>query len=171
MDFSRQPLPLATTGIALAGIAGTLSSLLLANNQIKLCLIVDLAGATLAIVLALCLIPVGVDVYLAALVVHGLIILLLSVIALIRSKGILKSSCFYALVPALSMSVMALIGMQIANTFGLESEWLLVRVAWDAVVFSFVYLFMLRIIFPDAFRDLLNVVPKGVFILRILRLY
>ncbi|MDP2829676.1 MAG: oligosaccharide flippase family protein [Sulfuricellaceae bacterium] len=154
-------LPLAVAGVALAGIASTLSSLLLAGNEIKTSLQIDLVSACIAVVLALWLVPVGIEVYLAALAGHGLFVVLLTLAALVAKSGIALAAIRPAFLPAVvagAGAVLAVEGLRLINAGG---SVLVLRLATEVFAFALVYIAIMRIGFSGAMRKLLEVVPGG----------
>jgi len=163
-------LPLAVAGVALAGITTTLSSLLLANNEVRLCLLIDVIAASVAIGLALWLIPLGVLVYLAALAGHGLMVLLITLTALIQTDGIARESLLPAFWPTFVASGCAAFTVGALRFMDLRSDLLTLRFVLEACVFGLVYLGMLRASFASALRELIQVAPGGSRIARGMRL-
>lgn len=162
-------LPLAVAGVALTGMSATLSSLLLANHQVKLGLVIDLIAAAFAIGLALWLVPIGVMVYLAALAGHALLVLLITITALVSTDGIARESLVPAFLPAFAATGCALASIVTLRFLGIESDWPALRIGLEAGVFCLVYLVVLRVAFAGALRALLQVAPGGARLMRVVR--
>lgn len=163
-------LPMAVAGVGLTGITATMTSLLLANEQAKICLVIELIAATSAIGLALWLVPIGVITYLAALAGQSLLVLVASSIALVRTNGITSAALLPAFVPALVASGAAVLTIGTLSTVDLAGSWQAIRLALTAGVYFLVYLGVLRIAFNDSLRELLQVVPTGMRLMPILRM-
>lgn len=161
-------LPLAVAGVALSGIASTLSSLLLASNDFKASLLIDLVSACIAVMLALWLVPLGVDVYLAALAGHGLFVLLLTLVALTAKNGIARRAIAPAFVPAVVAGTGAALVVEGLRLLHSGGSILALRFFSEAMVFVAAYLAIMRIGFPGAMRDLLVVAPGGPRLMRML---
>ncbi len=152
-------LPLAIIGVGLGGIAATLSSLLLANNAARLCLMIDIAGAIIGLALALWLIPSGIKLYLAALAVNAFIIVLISLIALVTTRGISLSSLSQSIFPALLSSALATLSITALDYAYSDTLSSAARLLIHSLIFGCVYLCALRISSPSATLELLKAAP------------
>jgi|GEM_PF-1840418 len=154
-------LPLAVAGVALSGIATTATSLLLANNDIRLSLAIDSAAACAAVALAFWLVPAGVDTYLAGLAILGVIMVVLSLFALVIRCGIKREAILSCIIPSLLGSAGAALVLEGFCRFGIANFFLPTRLLLGATIFFITYLLILRIVFPSSMRDLLEVAPAG----------
>lgn len=155
-------LPLAVAGIALAGIASTTSSLLLANNEIRWCLAIDLLSAVIVVVFAFWLIPYGIEIYLAALAIHGLFILLISLSIALKTRTLNIISVYRAFMPACISGAGAVFFVVLLRE--IEVGWQhndVFRFATEFLVFFLAYCGCLRLVFSSTLSELLSVVPGG----------
>ena len=155
-------LPLAVAGVACSGIASTLSSLLLASNETRISLVIDLASALVLVGLAFWLVPVGIAEYLAAMAAYSFLVVAVYVAVLIAKRGLLPIlilPCFVPPVIASGIAALAVVAIQLHVDMG--SITLLLRLLWNTVVFCGVFLVTLRIGFPKPMRELISVAPGG----------
>ncbi|MCP5148641.1 MAG: oligosaccharide flippase family protein [Pseudomonadales bacterium] len=162
-------LPLAVIGVALNGVAATLSSLLLANNEIRFCLLIDVTGALVAIILAFLLIPINIVTYLAALAGLGLLTVIFFLSALVMTNGLGLKSVVTAVFPSLVACIFAVLIIQIGRYLVNDSYPAIVQLLTFGIGFAGMYLAVLRLGFPSATRALLEVVPAGHSMIRWLR--
>jgi O-antigen/teichoic acid export membrane protein len=154
-------LPLAVASVGLGGIAAAANNLLLANDQIRTCLTLDLIFAGLGIGLALWLVPAGPSTYLAALIAANSLMLGVTLAVLTATQGISTKAVLTALLPA---AIASLAGVGVV--FGLRTvfganDYIVARLLIDGVVFSIGYLAVMRIAFLGPLRELLEVAPGG----------
>ena len=119
------------------------------------------AQLALGVALALCLVPVGLQVYLAALVAHGAGMLGLTSWLLLRSGGIDWRYLIAALLPPVvagAAAACSVLGFRVS--FDLTAI-MAVRLLADSAVFGFVYLVVLRLGFERPLRELVEVAPAG----------
>jgi len=161
-------LPLAAMGVAIASISATASSLLLANNAVRVCLIIDLLAACIGVGLALWLVPIGMVVYLAALAALSLTVLLVSLGALLVTNGIARDSLPSAFLPALLAAAGAAIATAGVQNLVDGHGYVVARLVAEAVVFCSFYLLIIRVTFPHALHELLLVVPAGQRLMKLL---
>jgi len=155
-------LPIAAAAVSFGGIASVVNSLLLAKDEIKACLFIDLVSALLAVALALWLVPVGMEIYLAALVAHGLIILGLTITVLVATGGINRSAILSSLLPPVVAGGVGAVTILSVRAAALgSSEILVLRLGLELILFSIVYLAVLRFAFQRPLRELLDVAPGG----------
>jgi O-antigen/teichoic acid export membrane protein len=154
-------LPLAAVSIGANGILAAITNLLLANNEVRACLWVDLATTSSGIAIALWLIPVGAATYLAGLTALNLGLVLLA-LAVLRSRSTIDAAgVTKAFVPGLvagSMAAMAVLGLR--QTVGI-SPYLVVRLTVDGLVVALTYGLTLRIAFAGPLAELADVIPGG----------
>ena len=154
-------VPLAAAAVGFAATATATNSLLLAHDEIKSCLIVDVTSAVLGVTLALWLVPVGLQVYLAALVAHGAGALGLTSWLLLRSGGIDYRYLLAALLPpavAGAAATCSVLGLRVSLG---SIEIMPLRLLAESSLFGFVYLCVLRLGFERPLRELIEVAPAG----------
>lgn len=154
-------LRLAAAVVALSGIAATTSSLLMANNDAGSALRIDLVSAVFAVALAVWLVPTGIETYLAALVAHGLVVLLITLSALARKRGIASAALLQAFLPAMLAGGGAVVAVEGFRSLVAPLELVGLRLLAEAAVFAGIYLLILRLAFPRALREILDVAPGG----------
>ena len=130
-------LPLAVMGVAFNGIAATLSSLLLANNEARLCLIIDITGTMIAVGLALWLVPTGIITYLAALAMLGLVILMVLLAALAKTNGVSGKAIKAAFLPSIVACSVASVTIEIVRYLVEGSYPMVVQLIIGAGVFAY----------------------------------
>ncbi len=154
-------LPPAAVQVALGGLAETAYQLLLANDEVRACFRIDILSAVICVVLALWLIPFGPEIYLCGLAAHSALVLTVTVVVL-RAKGGIRFTEFpVAFMPPFAAGLMAgavLVGLRTAMR---SIDIISVRVGIDALVFSVVFLIILRLGFPGPLREILHVAPGG----------
>jgi O-antigen/teichoic acid export membrane protein len=153
-------LPWAVAGVALLGIGSAANTLLLANNEGRLCLVVDAVSAAIGIALALVFVQRGIELYLAALAGHGAFVLALTLWLLWAKRGIATDGIVAALIPA------AVAGAAGAGTVAfvrevLASQMLVLRLGLEFALFILIYVAVLRVLFKSSLGELLDVVPGG----------
>lgn len=154
-------LPLAAGVVALSGISSAISSLLLANNDARASLLIDLASAFVAVALALWLVPIGIRAYLMALTAHGTLVLLAMLAALARRGGIRPAAALQAFLPALVAGGGAAVAVGGFRSLGAGVDFIGFRLFAEAMVFAAAYLLLMRLGFPRSFKELLDVAPGG----------
>ncbi len=132
-------LPFAAAQAALAGICWAAYTLLLANNETRACLAVDLTSAAVGAALVFWLVPSGPRAYMGGLAVMYVIILGLIILLLRNTGGIGLSEAGAALVPPLVASTVASGGLLAARVLLSHVALLSLRVALEGVVFSLVF--------------------------------
>lgn len=161
-------LPFAAVGVALSGIGTTLSSLLLASNAVKASLLIDLISACIAVALAFWLVPISIKIYLVGLAGHGLIVLLLTLVTLVAKSGIARTAILPAFLPTLLACAGATLAVEGVRLLQAGQGVLELRLAVEAVAFFAAYSLIMRIGFPGAVSELLEVAPGGQRIRRLL---
>jgi O-antigen/teichoic acid export membrane protein len=154
-------LPLAVAVVALSGIASALSSLLLANNELKIPLMIDLAAALVAAGLALWLAPVSIETYLGALVALGAAVLAATLLALVFKGGIGADGVLQAFFPATVAGAGATLAVEALRAVGAGLYPMVVGLLLEAAVFVGAYLVILRAAFPRPLKEMLDVAPGG----------
>ncbi len=165
-DFVVPLLPLAAAWVGLGGIVTVANNLLLANDRIRACLMLDIITAGLGIGIALWLVPAGPSVYLTGLIAYSGLLLVVTLVVLNATRGISVGAVLAALVPA-AISAMVAIGAVFGTheVFG-KSGHNLLRIIVDATFFSATYLAIMRISFASSLQELLEVAPGGATIAR-----
>ena len=152
-------LPLAAIAVGFSGIATAAGTLLLANDQIRECLALDVVSAVLGVVLALWLVPAGMEIYLAALAANGMVVLGLALGLLVRTGGIDRSGLVAAFLPAM-VAAAAAVGAIFAVRGTVGSIGIMpVRLVVESALFCAVYLAVLRLAFERPLRELIEVAP------------
>ena len=163
-------LPLAAAGVGLLGISTAVGMLLLANNSTGSALFADATIASAAIGLALLLVPLGIDAYLAGLTAVGLAGIAGSFFLLWLRDGISGGDIARALLPAIIAGAVAVGLVLLARGAVGMSDMPRLRIALDLPLFAVTYLGVLRLVFPNALRDIVAVAPSGARLARVLRL-
>ena len=159
-------LPLAVMGVAFNGIAATLSSLLLANDEARLCLIIDITGAMIAVGLALLLVPTSIITYLAALAMLGLAILMVLLAALAKTNGVSGKGIKAAFLPSIVACSVASVTTEVGGYLAEGSYPMVVQLIIGAGVFAGVYILVLRVAFASSMRALIEIAPGAQQLMR-----
>lgn len=154
-------LPLAAFAVGLGGIVTVLSSLLVANDDSRAALSLDVGAAVSGIAVAVTLIPFGVWTYLAGLSVHALGVAMAAVVLLVRRGAMSSAGVAAAFVPALIVAAMGALAVAAWRAATGGSDWLLPRLLADGVVFATVQVLVLRLVFACPLAELLDVAPGG----------
>lgn len=154
-------LPLAAATMGLGGITSTLSSLLVANEDSRAALSLDVVAATTGIAVAVALVPFGVSNYLAGLGAHALATTCVATALLRRREGISGNGIAAAFVPAIVAALAGTAGVITVRHGSGVSEHLAVRLLADALVFGGAYLGTLRALFVTPLAELLEISPGG----------
>jgi O-antigen/teichoic acid export membrane protein len=154
-------LPLAALVVALAGMTSAVSSLLVANNEVKVPLMIDLAAASLAVGLAIAIAPISIESYLVALGALGAVVLAVTLLALVRKRGIRADGVLQAFLPAAVAGAGATVAVEALRAAGARLDPVAVGLFVEAAVFAAAYLLILRAAFPRALKEMLDVAPGG----------
>jgi O-antigen/teichoic acid export membrane protein len=154
-------LPLASIALAIAGIATAMESLLLANMEVRACLVIDIIASALGVALALWLVPKGLPIYLLGLVGHSVIVLTLTIAVLLRTRGIFAGGVIEALLPPVIAATVGFAAMEGLRMLGIAAIFLPLRVLAEGLMLMFAYLAVLRIGFARPLAELLAVAPWG----------
>jgi PST family polysaccharide transporter len=161
-------LPAAAAAVGIGGMSVSANTLLLANNAVRACLMLDVVDALSGLVLAMFLIPMGMGLYLAALALQCGTILALT-LALLRAKnGISSAGIFAALVPSAMAGAVSTGALFLVHRSPILSAPLVVRLAIEFGLFSAIYLCTLRFAFSKITKELIVVAPGGKQIGRLL---
>lgn len=152
-------IPFAVAGVALIGISSASTSMILANSDVRLCLLLDFISAVVGIILAFWLIPLGVATYLAGLVGHGALVMTASLFLLWMRGGISLQSIIDAFVPAIVAAAAGLMALFMARMAFDSMAPLLLRIVVEGAAMGVVYVITLRLLFAPPLRELVNVVP------------
>ena len=164
-------IPLAAAYVLIGGLTATFYNLLLANDETRYCLIMDILTAGSAIVIILLAVPRGVEFYLQCVVAHALMMSLCNFVMLVRTGGIDKKAIFPSIVPPASGSAFAIgilylaapaIGFELSKLFNL---------CLYAAIFSVSYLIFLRLFFSRSTERLVEALPKSPLLKRMLLLH
>lgn len=165
-----QLLPLAAGQTAAVGIGSACYGLLLANQNLKACLVVDVVSGSSGIVLALLVIPLGLNIYLAALLCHGLVVLTLILFQLRRHGGIDAAGIFHAILPPLAAAAAGAAAVTLVThslPMGVGS---LAGLAVKAASFTLAVLAVFRFGAARQLSELLEAAPGGRRLSHMLRL-
>jgi O-antigen/teichoic acid export membrane protein len=154
-------LPVAAVYVALSGLGAVAYSVLLANNETRACLAIDVASAALAVVLVFWLVPLSPQLYLVGLVVHGALVLAILLTVLGLTGGIGVGAVISALGPPLAASAFAL-----AVVFGLRAtlphvDILALRLTNETVIFGLALVVVFRLAFEQSLFELVSLTPKA----------
>lgn len=163
-------LPLAAFAVGLGGIITALSSLLVANNNSRYALSLDVIAAISGIAVAVILIPFGVRTYLAGLCVHATVVAMVAVVLLVRRGGASRAGVASAFVPAAVSATMGALGIVIGRAVSGGSDWFVVRLLSDGMLFGTVSLLVLRFAFSQPLAELIDVAPGGAWMRQRLKL-
>jgi O-antigen/teichoic acid export membrane protein len=154
-------VPFAAGQAALSGITWAAETLLLANDEVRACLAVDLATAAIGAAVVLWLVPSGPRVYLVGSAAMYVIILGLVIWFLNRTKGIGLREAGAAFLPPLVSCLVAAAALLGAKPILPRAELLLLRLSLEGTVFFVVFAITMRTAFPVLLREFLDVVPGG----------
>lgn len=157
-------IPLLSPAMAIGvgvSIGATAYRLLLANEQKDLCLRSDIAAFVMAVIAMIILIPFGLYIYLVGAAVVTIIVATILITLLIHTEGIQSRGVATALIPpglAAGFGAASLVGMNIvlANKLALVFHLLAA-----GLVFSLVYIFVLRIFFKAHLSEIMIYLPGG----------
>ena len=152
-------VPLSAIAVGLGGMALTANALLLANDEIRKCLAVDAVSAVLGVILAVWLVPVGMYVYLVALVAHGVFLLGLAVVLLVRTDSVDRASILAAFLPATIAAAVAFGAVTAGSVTVGPITIMPVRLVVETALFCVVYLGVLCLAFERSLRELIEVAP------------
>lgn len=154
-------LPVAAAQVALGGLAVTANELLLANDDMRVCLGIDILSAMVGVALVFWLLPEGPQLYLCGLAVQSVLVLTLTLIALRATGGIHLAALRAAFVPPIAAGLMAGGTLAVLRSATHSIDVLTVRVGMDALVFAMAFLLVIRLGFAGPLRELLHVAPGG----------
>jgi O-antigen/teichoic acid export membrane protein len=163
-------LPLAMgCGVAIS-IGATAYSLLLANDQSRLCFRSDMAAFFIAALPMVALIPLGLKAYLAGALVANIAIAVILVSLLVKTRGLRGEGLLRALTPpGVSAALAAMTVRAIESGVLMESpEFIALLASWLA--FTVVYVLALRVLFRAPLTEIVAYLPGGSRIARMLRL-
>ena len=161
-------LPLACVSVALVGVTVASNTLLLANEEQRKCLELDAFSAVLGIVLAALLVRYGEKAFLIGLALHGVAMLALTLICLVKSHSLTFGSLVDAFVPAMVAGAIALGAVAALGDPVAGLSWNVLRLSLASAVFSVTYLLVLRLVFVRPLTLLLEVAPASPSLKRIL---
>ncbi|MBV9995185.1 MAG: oligosaccharide flippase family protein [Caulobacteraceae bacterium] len=161
-------LPVAVAPVALVGLGAAANTLLLANNQVRACLVLDVAAASTSALVAFVLVPFGPTTYLEGLAVHSGLVLAATLALLMGRGGVGMADVAAALVPPAIAAALAAAPV-LALKPHLAAEPILLRLPLEFALFTLVYLLVLRIAFAGPLAELLQVAPAGERLSKLLR--
>ena len=178
-------LPLACASVALAGISATAYYLLMANEELRLCLALDICTAIAAVGLALWLIPYGPAAYLIALSTLAAVVLVATLALLVQTGGIEVSTILKSLLPPVMACAMAIAAVWLlrrglsalfptsidATSTSLPTLTLQFgRLLPESFVFTGTYALALNLCAPAALVEILDVMPGRQYLRKLLPL-
>lgn len=152
-------LPLTMTIGVMVSIGATAYRLLLANDQSRLCVRADIASFGMATTAMLLLIPQGVQTYLIGAVVVSAVIATMLAALLIRTGGLETGKLAVALIPPAIAAIMGYALVRFLQTQVTDNLPTAVRLASSALLFSGVYLLVLRAFFKRLLKELVEYLP------------
>lgn len=160
----------AILGVALNGISSATSNLLLANNQAKSCLIIDIISVSLAIGLALLFIPIGIKSYLIASAFNGLFILILTLVNLVMTNGLSKIALINGFIPVCISSIISIVMVRCFHLIFDIEKYQIFSLIVDIIMFITTTIFILRILYKKILYEFLRELPGGTRISSIINL-
>ena len=154
-------LPLAAVASGTIGIWNALALLLLANEDTRAALLLDVVAALSAIALAFLLVPYGAIAYLGGLAVHAAIFVGITAVVLLKRRATSIAGVAVAIFPAIGGSLsgaLAVVGLRACIGADLT---LPLRILLEGATVGLTYLLTLRIFFAIPLAELLSVVPGG----------
>jgi O-antigen/teichoic acid export membrane protein len=164
-----QLLPLAMAVGAAQGLGASAYQLLLANEERRLCLRSDTAAFLIGSGTMLALIPQGVLPYLAGAVAANSLIAFILLALLVRTRGLALRSVWTALLPtavASCLAATAIAALHMLVPPGIPSILYLILAG---AIFVATYALALRLLFRSSLVDLLEYVPGGQVMAKVLR--
>ncbi len=161
-------LPLAMgCGLAIS-LGAAAYSLLLANDQSRLCLRSDVAAFFIAAVPMIALIPLGLKVYLVGALIANIAIAMILLTLLIRTRGLQVKALATVVAPPTVAVALATVGAWAAGSALVATTpvFASLLVAWLA--FTVVYIAALRLFFRSPLTELVGYLPGGPKIGRLL---
>jgi O-antigen/teichoic acid export membrane protein len=162
-------LPIAAIHVGFLGLFHATYTLLLANQRLDMCLRLDVGAAIGALGLIIMLIPYGLAAYLVGLAAHSALMMSIGAALLLATGGVrlaTVASAFAAALFAATLASAAAVGAGLAIGQEVASVG---RLLPQAALFGTVYLLVLRVVVPQQMSDLLQVVPLGAKLARLLR--
>lgn len=163
-------LPLAAAQTAMLGISTASYSLLIANQNLKSGLAIDVVSAGSAIALALMIIPLGLETYLAALAIHGAAVTALILFELNRHRGITVAAIAEAFLPPLIAAAAGAAIVWIAKSMEFAPGNTIAVLVIEAIAYALACLVIFRFVAARQLTELLNAAPGGTRLSRALRL-
>jgi lipopolysaccharide exporter len=163
-------LPLAMAVGAAQGIGASVYQLLLANEERRLCIRADLAAFCIGASTMLALIPHGVRPYLIGAIAVNVVIAVILLVLLVRTRGLMLYDLSMALLPPLIASVVAAAATAALRTLIPSSAPLIVSLLAASTGFALAYVVSLRLFFRSSVTGLLEYVPGGQAMARLLML-
>lgn len=163
-------LPLAALSIALSGLITSTANLLVANQQSRKGMILEAIGAITSILVAVTLLPFGINVYLVGLILHGLIVTGAALVLVLRYGVVTPGGVMAAIVPAGIAVALGMSAVIVSRRAAGVSDYLFYRLIVDACVLAVIYVSTLRALFPMHLRELLRGAPGGDRLTRLARL-
>lgn len=161
-------LPLAMAVGAFQGIGATAYQLLLANEERNWCLRSDAVAFVIGAGTMVALIPFGMRPYLMGAVGVNLLIGTFLLALLLRTGGVQPRSVTLAIVPPTLASLFAAVAALAARSVVPEGVPMLLGLMLIGMVFGAAYVLALRLLFRVAMTELVNYVPGGQYVAKLM---
>ena len=162
-------LPLAAAASGTVGVWNALSGLLLANEDSRAALWIDVLAAVSAIALAFLLVPYGARAYLAGLALHACAFVGITIAVLLKRGAISANGVAMAIIPA-AVAGLAGAAAVLSLRASVADAAILIRIMFDGAILAIIYVLTLRIVFSGQLAELLEVVPGGPMLARAMML-
>lgn len=163
-------LPLAAAASGAVGVSTAMSGLLLANEDRRAALSIDLVAAVSAIALAFVLVPYGARAYLVGLSLHAVALMCIAIAMLLRQGAISLKGVVTAIFPPTVAGFVGIAAVLALRASIGDDVPMLLRTLRDGAFLGMAYLLTLRIAFSGQLAELLEVVPGGPMLARIIML-
>ncbi len=163
-------LPLAAAATGIVGVWNALSSLLVANDEMRPALSIDVLAALTAIALAFVLVPQGARTYLFGLAVHAVVVSCITISVMLRKGAISAMGVTMAIIPSIVAGVIAAMVTFSLRAAGGAHLPIFLRVLLEGTCVAVVYIVVLRVVFRNQLAELLSVSPGGSGLARLMLL-
>jgi len=155
-------LPIVALMMTISAVAGTLGKLLLANNKARLTLINEISLGFGSILLAMFILPYGIELYLKSLVIVVAVSTLILFCSLMWTNGI-SGGCFVKAVlpPAFGAFIAYQAVQSIPEGANSGVEYLIAMLLLKGLAFVLVFLIVLRSTFRESLLSLMQCAPKS----------
>jgi O-antigen/teichoic acid export membrane protein len=163
-------LPFAAAATGIVSVWNALSGLLLANDESRAVLSMEVLAAVSAIALAFVLVPYGARAYLAGLALHALVFVGTTIAVLLRKGAMSASGVAMAIIPAAVAGLTGAVAVLCLHASASADVTILFRIMLDGAILAIVYILTLRIAFSGQLTELLEVIPAGPVLARAMML-